>query len=235
MPDPTQPPAATPPAGASGTPPATPPAATPPATPPAGTETLPTGTPPAAGKPAEPPATPPATPAKPAEGTPAAPVVPEKYDLKLPEGSLIDPSALEEFSAQAKADKLTQEQAQTRLERDSALFASFEKSQQAKLESESTKWIESVKTDKEIGGDELNRNVEVAKQVVQKFGTPQLMEDLNRTRLGNYPEFVRMMVRIGKAMSPDQLIVPGSSTPKTEKPIEDIFYGETTPSQQPTT
>lgn len=228
-PEPTNPPAATPPAAGSGTPPAQPPAGTPPAAPPAGSSTP-------APEPGKPAGTPPAKPDGSAEGQPpAAPVVPEKYDLKLPEGSKIDASALEVFASQAKAEKLTQEQAQARLDRESALLTSYADAQQAQLEQLSQgEWMEKIKIDKEIGGEALNKNVEIAKRVVHKFGSPALMEDLNRTRLGNYPEFVRMMVRIGKAMSDDQLIVQGSTTPKIEKSVEDIFYGETTPSQ-PTT
>lgn len=176
----------------------------------------------------------PAEPEKQADGTPKATTVPEKYDLKLPEGSLLDQSALESFASAAKTEGLTQEQAQARLERDSALIASYAKEQQAKLESVSQgEWIKTIEADKEIGGTMLKKSVEDAKRVIQRYGSPSLIKDLNASGLGNHPEFVRLMARIGKAMSEDQLIVPGSQVPKTEKSIEEIFYGSTTPT--PTT
>lgn len=153
-------------------------------------------------------------------------VVPEKYDFKVPEGAVgIDAKYLEQVSAYAKEHKLTQEEAQSIVNRDSANFASFVKAQNEQFASEAEKWVETAKNDKEIGGDELNRNVELAKRVVDKFGTDSFKKTLNDTGLGNHPELVRLLVRIGKTMSEDQLVVAGSQS-SAKRTAVDVLYGK---------
>src|SRR3972149_1235780 len=100
------------------------------------TETPAQGTP-AAGEPAK--ETPAATPA--AEGAPSPavaaaaapteekpvaekPVVPQKYELKLPEGSQLDQARIDSLSAYAKEKGLSNEQAQAILDRESDAVSS---------------------------------------------------------------------------------------------------------------
>ena len=45
-------------------------------------------------------------------------------------------------------------------------------------------WTESVKTDKEIGGDKLAENLSVARKALDTFGTPELRDVLNATASG---------------------------------------------------
>jgi hypothetical protein len=69
-------------------------------------------------------------------------------------------------------------------------------------------WLEASKTDKEFGGDGLEKNLAVAKSAL-KFATPELKKILNESRLGDHPEMVRWMYRVGKAMAEDTF-VPGN-------------------------
>lgn len=149
--------------------------------------------------------------------TPEAPAVPEKYDLKLSEGSLLDANALEEVSKYAKELKLTQEQAQTVLAEREEAVASF-------VEKQKSVWAEQSKADKEIGGEGLAANVHLSSRVLNRFGSPELKAELDRTGYGNSPEVIRLLTRIGKAMSDDQLVTPGPQT-AGKPPIEERFYG----------
>lgn len=153
-------------------------------------------------------------------------VVPEKYDLKLPAGSLLDAQALERTATFAKENGLTNKEAQAILERESASIASYVESQREALAEKTKEWVETVKNDKEIGGEGFNKTVEMAKRVVDRYGSDSLKQALNDSGLGNHPELVRFVARIGKAMTEDQLILPGSQ-PAGKKSPEETFYPST--------
>lgn len=183
-------------------------------------------TPPAAAAPAAPPAptalaTPP--PADP-PAAPAAPVIPEKYDLKLPDGAHLDASAIEAVSAQAKALKLTNEQAQALLTEQDKAVAQYAAKQQAEWAEQGQKWVAEIKADPEIGGATFDASISKAKQAVEKFGTPAFREALESTGLGNHPEVVRVFARIGRAMSEDKLVTGAGSSGAQRDPAS-VLYG----------
>lgn len=128
-------------------------------------------------------------------------VVPEKYDLKLAEKSLLDKGIVERIAAEAKAQGLSQEEAQslvTNRENDVAAF----------VETRKQTWLQETLSDKEIGGDGLKENVALANRMLDRFASPALKNELTKTGYGNHPEMVRMLVRIGKASANDKAIIP---------------------------
>lgn len=196
------------------------------------TQTPPVTPPPAAEPPKETP--PPATaatgadPSKPAGAEGAAgngqqneppketPKVPEKYDLKLPENSILDSESVEQVAAIAKQNGLTNEQAQKILDDQSSAVTQA-------IADRSAKWLDQLKSDKELG-PQLSRKVELASRVVNRFGSEELKNELNRSGFGNHPELVRILSRIGEAMAEDTLINP-AGVPKDRKPTAEVFYG----------
>lgn len=202
-------PATPPPAAEPETPPA---AIPPPATPPA---------PPAAEPPkAEaPPAAPPVTPeAKKETLLGAAKIVPEKYELKIPDGSPLDKEALARVEDYAKANKLSNEEAQKLLEVENTAVKAYAEKTLKESEAAKASWLDGSKNDKEIGGDKLARNVELSRRVVDKFGSPLLKQIFNETGTGNHPELIRMLSRIGDAIGEDQLVIGKVGSPAQEKP-----------------
>lgn len=179
-------------------------------------------------KPAEsaPAAAAPAPEAKPEDSkvTPEKPVVPEKYDLKLPEGSHLKPDAIEKIASFAKERGLSNEQAQAVLDREHQALDEHVSAQQAALKERQAKWLDELKADKEVGGEALKENAELAKRLFQKFGDSKLTEDLNVTELGNYPPLFRFAVKVARAMAEDKLVIPGVNA-GGKKSIQDILYG----------
>jgi hypothetical protein len=159
--------------------------------------------------------------AKPASETPPAkPAAPEKYDLKVPENSLLESAQVEKLSAYAKQNGLSNEEAQALLDGESQAIATF-------VEERKTAWKTQAIVDPEIGGQHLNENVELAKRFIDRFGSPALKQELDKTGYGNHPEVVRLFVRLGKEMKEDKLIMPGAqSSSGAQRPIEEIFYGK---------
>ncbi len=152
-------------------------------------------------------------------------VVPEKYDLKLPENSLLDASHTEKIAAYAKAQGLSNDAAQALLNREATVVADYAEGLKEKQKQKSSEWVDQVKGDTELGGEGFARNSELAKRVINRYGSDALKKELNETGLGNHPELVRFVSRIGKSMSEDQLILPGKNAGGVSKSMEDVFYG----------
>ena len=148
---------------------------------------------------------------------------PEKYDLKLPEGSLLEAGELEKTAALAKARGLSNEDAQALINEQSKLLDSHAGKQKAIWAEETGKWIGIAKADPEIGGEAFNGNAEVAKRVIDRYGSDSLKIGLSETGFGDHPELIRMMVRIGRSMSEDQLVLPGSKAPAEVSTADKLY------------
>lgn len=176
------------------------------------------------------PATPASTQAAPAEPgkeptatPPTPPAAPEKYELKMPEGSQLDAAAVEKVSSFAKENKLSKDQAQAILNRESDAVKSFSETQQAALKERRETWKTESSNDKEIGGEGFNKNVEMAHRALKHFGGEKLMQELEVTGYGNHPEVVRVFARIGKAMSEDKFVQAGAQV-SGQKSLAETFY-----------
>lgn len=153
-----------------------------------------------------------------------AKIVPEKYDLKLPEGSLLDAKAIETISSYAKEKGLSNDEAQALINRDSSLVAEYKQSQESAFKQVAETWVSQVQEDKEIGGASFKENAELAKRVIKKFATDDFSKVLDNTGLGNHPELVRVFVRIGKQMGEDKF-VNATHVGAEKKSIADRVYG----------
>lgn len=156
--------------------------------------------------------------------TEQVPVVPEKYDLKVPEGSQLDSLALEEISAYAKEKGYTQEQAQELLMREHDAISDYNERMMDQHKVQVQKWKDEVMADKEIGGEQFNVNIEYAHRVLQKFAPPEFVKTLQDTGYGNHPLLVKTFVAIGKAMQPDKIVKSGSVA--NTKTHEEMLYGK---------
>ncbi|GFE61935.1 hypothetical protein [Geobacter sp. AOG2] len=163
----------------------------------------------------------------PAEADPEGIGAPEEYgEFAVPEGDEVVAQALEAFKPIAKELDLPQAKAQLLFDR--LLTQVHPLVEARRLEAWNgivTGWAEAAKADQEIGGKRFARNVEVAQRALNTFGTPELTATLNRFGLGNHPEMIRLMVRLGNAMREDSIVLPGSKPGGGKKSIEDRLYG----------
>lgn len=160
-----------------------------------------------------------------------APTAPDKYaDFTLPDGVMITPETLTEFTTLAKDLKLSQVDAQKVAELGAKHMQNFVKQQEVLLNEAKSDWYKKSETDKEFGGEKLKENVALAKNALETFGSPELKQMLNATGLENHPEVVRLFYRIGSKISGDNVIVRGGSgdKPLTEESAATTLY----PTQQ---
>lgn len=149
-----------------------------------------------------------------------APVVPEKYEFKMPEGVELDTAAAEEFSVLAKELKLDQATAQK-----VADIGAKMAQKQAERHAETVKgWTTESKADKEFGGDNLQQNLATAQKAIDTFGSKELKSLLTSSGLGNHPEIIRFAFNAGKAISEDGFIRSGSRTSTPAQSLEKRLY-----------
>lgn len=151
-------------------------------------------------------------------------VVPEKYDIKVAEDSLLGDEDVERIAAQAKELGLTNEEAQELADMESDAVGRYQEKLDKKVEDIRAGWLKAAEKDKEIGGDAFKENVENSKRVIDKFGTDEFKKALEETGFGNHPEVIRLFSRIGKLMADDKMVFSREQS-SGEKPIEEVFYG----------
>ncbi|ROU17799.1 peptidase [Kluyvera ascorbata] len=147
---------------------------------------------------------------------------PEKYEFTAGEGVELDAEALKDFEPVARDLNLTNEQAQKLVDAYPKILAGVQQRQAEAWQKQTEGWAETVKADKEIGGDKLTANLSAAQRALDQFGTPELKEYLNSTGLGNHPDLVKTFVKIGKAMSEDGM-VDGSN--QGQRSAAEVLYG----------
>lgn len=152
--------------------------------------------------------------------------VPENYaDFTLPEGMEIDQEALGKATPLFKELGLTQDKAQKVID----LYTDIQREQvQGQIENHNTRvteWAQQAEADPEIGGEKFKENVAIAKQGLEKFGTPALTELLESYGIGSHPEVVRAFYKIGKLTQEDN---PGSGARASEARgnVVDRLYGK---------
>lgn len=128
--------------------------------------------------------------------------VPDKYEFTAPAGVELDADAVGEFSGLAKELKLPQAQAQRVVDVGVKMRQKAEAAFTAQMTKIHSDWIESSKADKEYGGAAFDANLATAKLALQGEA-PEFVKMLNETGLGNHPEMIRHLYRIGKTRKSD--------------------------------
>lgn len=148
---------------------------------------------------------------------------PETYeDFDIPEGVEFDEAGLKEYVAVAKQLNLSQTDAQALISHEATRRADYVEAQISEWKAVQDEWVTSVKSDKEIGGPAYDQSLSNAKKFLTAYGTPELIQALNDTGMGNHPEFVRAFARAGKAMGEDNLTIGGIA--QTSRSPEDILF-----------
>jgi hypothetical protein len=135
-----------------------------------------------------------------------AKVVPEKYELKPPEGMNLDEKAVELFAPVFKEIGLSQDQAQKLVDTYGPYF-------QQQLEAQRTESLKGFKdmvsewgeqSKKELGAD-YAKKLSVVSKVIDKSGVKGIRELMNETGIGNNPTMIKFMLWVGEQFSQDTL------------------------------
>lgn len=177
------------------------------------------------------PATPNATPAQQQSQAPSSPEKPAaeaksdagnqpaKYDIKAPEGRQYDAEVLSTFGEAARELGIAQDKAQTLLDK---VGQTIQAREQQVLAERAQQWADEAKADQDVGGARLEQNLAVAKKALDRFGSPELVQLLNATGLGNNLHVIRAFLKAGQAISEDRF-VKGSAPSAPRDPARVMF------------
>jgi len=76
------------------------------------------------------------------------------------------------------------------------LIETYQAAQDAQREA----WAEAAQSDPEIGGAAFQRELDYARSALKEYGTPGLRDALESTGLGNHPELIRLLSKVGRSL-----------------------------------
>lgn len=166
---------------------------------------------------------------------------PETYKFEFADPAVtVDQATLDAFTPVLKKHNVTQEQAQElanvmATQQQAATEAYTKKledpafaTEQAGLvlASHRDKWAAALKSDKDIGGANYDKNVKAMQRAIARFGDPELKTLLEQTGLGNHPALARAFLKAGLTISEDNPVPGAGSGAGGRKSNEDVFYGD---------
>jgi len=144
---------------------------------------------------------------------------PEEYGtFDLPDDFDMNQDTLAEYHTFAKENNLTQEQAQRGVD----MVAKMKQAEMQQWVEQQKSWVEDAKADAEFGNDKFDESIAVAVKARDSFGTSEFNEMLDSSGLGNHPEMIRFLHRVGKAISENSVVVGGTTTSQLTR--EAVLY-----------
>jgi len=151
---------------------------------------------------------------------------PETYaEFNLPEGVEANEKLTERFIEVSKKLNLSQEAAQEVVDLHFANLTEMGQSQADQLAAAEQSWVESLPNDKEFGGTNYKENLALVAKGVDAVGNAEFKKLMNDTRLGNHPEMVRLLYKVGKMVSEDKFNA-GEGEGRETKTAAEVLYPE---------
>ena len=150
---------------------------------------------------------------------------PDKYDFEVDDDDPITDETLGKIAQYAKSQGLSNKEAQKLVDIQSNALKDYREELDEGFKGQVEQWKADAKKDPEIGGDNFNKNVQLAKNAIDRFGSEKLREELVTLGYANHPELVRVFSKVGAAMANDSLVKSNAQS-KQEKTPEQMFYGD---------
>lgn len=163
-------------------------------------------------------------------------VVPDKYELKLPDGSPLDPARVQAVSEFAKQNKLSNDEAQAVLTKENDVATHVVQRQKVQLKTLSDGWTAASKADPEIAGadgKQFDKNVQYARTAMEAlFPGAEIKKWMDDTGMGNNPQVLKGFARIGRLMESDKAVIPnGQPAAQRKGSMESRLYDNPTSQQ----
>lgn len=150
-----------------------------------------------------------------------------KYELKAADGKPLDDVTSQSVIEFAKKHGLSNEQAQAHYESRAAAIADFTKDQENQFEARRSAWMDQIKKDPEVGGELLERNLQITSNLFKKFADQEFAQVIETAKLGSHPGFVKFLFNIAKAVEPKSF-VPAGAPPTERKTTGQVLYDHKT-------
>jgi len=136
-------------------------------------------------------------------------LVPDTYEIKLEEGMVLDQGTLDMFSPIFKELGLTNDGAQKLVNAYVPMISSLEERIKQQSLNDFKEIVAGWKTEtlKQLGPDS-DQKMAVCARAINQFGDDNFRAALDQTGLGNHPEFVKFMIKVGETIKEDTFIDP---------------------------
>lgn len=164
-----------------------------------------------------------------ADEAPKEPVVPEAYELRMPEGWGLDEEGLAALTPVMRELKATNEQVQAVADIYVKRLSAAREKQLEADRAAARAWQEEIKADPDIGGGALKENLAAVSRVLARYADKEVVEWLEVSGLGNYPPFVRAMVKMARDLSDDSFVSGGRGGGAGVDPMKEaaeLIYGK---------
>lgn len=161
--------------------------------------------------------------------------VPETYDLKLAEKSLVSPERVKVIADAAKAGKMTQATASMLLKQEEEGVTAFLTNEKAKYDKDvKENWPAALKADPKFGGANYDKNVTLGANLVARaeVEVPGFKAYMDETGAGSHPIVAKVLAWIAAEFDPKKLVLPTQSNQQPQadpnKPVvkgKDFFSG----------
>lgn len=158
----------------------------------------------------------------------AAPVQPpvaapaEYSEFTLPEGFTLDDVSKKEITDAARANNLTQEQAQKYVE---GLSGSVKTLNDRAAAARRATGEAALRADPEFGGANFDETLKAAQSTVRALGGDALVAELGITGLGNSPELVKALAKLARdGVAGGKFVAGGNARNGGEKSAADILF-----------
>lgn len=148
--------------------------------------------------------------------------------LELPQNSKLHATDVERIAAYAREQGLSLQEAQAALGENEKAVTAFETRQAESAKTQRADWVKTVQTDPELGGDKLVTTQKNSQKVIDRFMSDTLRTKLRETGLGDYPEFVRFINKVGASMAEDGGIHGTGGGGDASLSAADKLYGKQT-------
>lgn len=151
-----------------------------------------------------------------ADATKAEPVKPAeiKYELKMPDKSLLPATHTEKIASFAKERGLSNEHAQAVLDMQSEHLKEYVDANVKAYNDRINGWTEELKVHPKFGGDKLPELDRGATEVLNKYGPKGLIEEFQASGYSRNPKVMELLWNIHQAMKPDKIVQPGAPAAK---------------------
>lgn len=144
----------------------------------------------------------------------------EIQDFTMPEGIELDTELAGELKTFAKEHGLNQDQAQKIAD----MGAQMLQKQQDAFNGLRKDWEAQSRQDQEFGGDKFEQNLATMNKVLGHFATPEFVQFLEESGLGQHPEMLRVWHRVAQAVDEDKLVTGAPGANSGEKTLEQRLY-----------
>lgn len=148
----------------------------------------------------------------------------EESEITIPDGMELDTERFEKFKGILEDVDITHDKKQELMDLASDFTQNIAQ-KQADVWSDIRKgWVEDITADKEFGGSNLDKSLVISKRALKQFGGDPdektgvlpIMKVLEETGMGDNPDVIRFLTRVGKAMSEDTLETGSPKNPEQD-------------------